>query len=141
MSTLRSTTEINRTVTINTGELRPSLQMSVSSRIIRSLFRSAGFDITRFDNRSVQTEHVWLDEFGGKQDAFLDIKRLSHAWNWDIKVFFDVGANDGATAKAAVSHLPGARIFAFEPHPQTFVKLRDNISGPAAAKFVVRYCS
>jgi FkbM family methyltransferase len=109
--------------------------MSVSSRIIRSLFRSAGFDITRIDKRSVQTESVWLDEFGGKKDAFLDIKRLSQAWNWDIKVFFDVGANDGATAKAAISHLPGARIYAFEPHPQTFAKLRDNISRPQLSLF------
>jgi FkbM family methyltransferase len=104
--------------------------MSVSNRIIRGLFRYAGFEITRIDNSSAQTESFWLDEFGGKQDAFLDIKRLSHAWNWDINVFFDVGANDGATAKAALSHLPGARIFAFEPHPETFVKLRSNLSGP-----------
>jgi FkbM family methyltransferase len=109
--------------------------MSVSNRIIRSLFRYAGFEITRIDNRSVQTGSLWLDEFGGKQDAFVDIKRLSYAWNWDIKVFFDVGANDGATAKAALSHLPGVRIFAFEPHPQTFGKLRENISGPQLSLF------
>jgi FkbM family methyltransferase len=109
--------------------------MSVSNRIIRSLFRYAGFEITRIDNRSAQADSLWLDEFGGKQEALLDIKRLSHAWNWDIKVFFDVGANDGATAKAALSHLPGARIFAFEPHPQTFVKLHDNISGSQLSLF------
>jgi FkbM family methyltransferase len=109
--------------------------MSFPKRIIRNLFRYAGFEITRLDSNSVNPKSFWLDQLGSKQDAFLDIKRLSQAWNWDVKVFFDVGANDGATAKTALSHLPDARIFAFEPHPQTFVKLRDNMSGSQLTLF------
>jgi FkbM family methyltransferase len=109
--------------------------MSFTKRMIRNLFRSVGLEITRLDNSSPSAKNFWLDQLGGKQDAFSDIKRLSQAWNWDVKVFFDVGANDGATAKVALSQLPGARIFAFEPHPQTFVRLRDNISGSQLSLF------
>src|SRR5262249_45601342 len=113
--------------------------MSFPKRMIRNLFRYAGFEITKVDNRALQTDGFWLDQLGGKQDAFADIKRLSQAWNWDIKVFFDVGANDGATAKTAFSHLPAAHIFAFEPHPQTFTKLRANLSGPRLNLFNIAF--
>jgi FkbM family methyltransferase len=60
-------------------------------------------------------------------DAFLDIERLSQAWQYPIDVFFDVGANDGETIRHARNRFRNCRITAFEPHPNTFLKLTENI--------------
>lgn len=38
-------------------------------------------------------------------------------------VFFDVGANTGAFTSALLARFPGARIYAFEPHPQNYLRL------------------
>ncbi len=40
-------------------------------------------------------------------------------------VLLDVGANHGACARLLRELAPGARIFAFEPHPATFAALRE----------------
>src|SRR5262249_54292355 len=60
-------------------------------------------------------------------DAFLDIQRLGEAWKNPIKIFFDVGANDGATTQHARTRFADCRIFAFEPHPKTFQKLTEGV--------------
>lgn len=54
---------------------------------------------------------------------FLDIERLSRAWDFEIKTFFDVGANVGQTAQEALKAFPDAYIYSFEPHPVTFERL------------------
>jgi hypothetical protein len=61
------------------------------------------------------------------QDMFFDIKRLARAWEHQIKCVFDVGANDGMSARAALTAFPEAVIFSFEPHPVTFARLRARI--------------
>jgi FkbM family methyltransferase len=109
--------------------------LSLPKRLFRSLFRRAGFEITRVENKPAGVNGRWIDQLGGKQDAFSDIKRLSQAWNLEIKCFFDVGANDGTTSKAALSYFTGVHVFAFEPHPRTFLRLRENISGPRLQSF------
>jgi FkbM family methyltransferase len=38
-----------------------------------------------------------------------------------------VGANDGATSLKALKQFPQAQIFAFEPHPETFLRLKDAV--------------
>jgi FkbM family methyltransferase len=64
------------------------------------------------------------------QDIFFDIKRLARAWKYPIKCFFDVGANDGASARAALAAFPEADILSFEPHSVTFARLRERVTGP-----------
>lgn len=44
-------------------------------------------------------------------------------------VVFDVGANEGHWSALALGANPGARIFAFEPHPQTFRRLVSRLPG------------
>jgi FkbM family methyltransferase len=100
------------------------LTLSFPKRLIRHAFRRAGFEITR-------------QPIG--QNVFADIKRLSRAWNYQINSVFDVGANDGATSKAALSYFPNARIFAFEPHPVTFANLQKNISQPSFHAFNIAF--
>jgi len=40
-------------------------------------------------------------------------------------VVLDIGANSGGFATLVKSALPGARLYAFEPHPATFARLKD----------------
>lgn len=56
-------------------------------------------------------------------DPWADILHLAHGWNYSIKLFFDVGANDGETASIAIQRFPGARVISFEPHPSTYCGL------------------
>jgi len=42
-------------------------------------------------------------------------------------VVFDVGANEGNWSAFVVSVNPSARIFAFEPHPNTYLRLTDHL--------------
>jgi FkbM family methyltransferase len=60
-------------------------------------------------------------------DPFLDIERLSRAWGIEIKIVFDVGANEGQTAIPARKAFPNARIYCFEPHLPTFGRLQANL--------------
>jgi FkbM family methyltransferase len=60
-------------------------------------------------------------------DAFLDIERLSNAWKRPLNVVFDVGANVGQTARAALAAFPAAHVYSFEPHPTVFTELKVNI--------------
>jgi FkbM family methyltransferase len=55
---------------------------------------------------------------------FLDISRLSKAWGRPITTIFDVGANTGQTSRSARCAFPEARIYAFEPHPESFKQLQ-----------------
>lgn len=59
---------------------------------------------------------------------FLDIARLNRAAARSVRTFFDVGANIGQTSREALKAFPEARVFAFEPHPDTFNRLRDALS-------------
>jgi FkbM family methyltransferase len=61
-------------------------------------------------------------------NPFVDIKKLSGAWDYSIDVFFDVGANDGETALKALKEFRDARVFSFEPHPSTFAALVSRLS-------------
>lgn len=44
----------------------------------------------------------------------------------NIKTVIDVGANDGGHALLLKKHLPKTKIYACEPHPETFLKLKEN---------------
>ena len=52
-----------------------------------------------------------------------DIARLNRAWGRSVNTFFDVGANVGQTTREALRRFPGARVYAFEPHPVSFHEL------------------
>jgi FkbM family methyltransferase len=62
-------------------------------------------------------------------DPFTDIRRLAGIWKYPIRLVFDVGANDGSTAVAALEEFPEARVVSFEPHPGTFAALNARING------------
>ena len=68
-----------------------------------------------------------LARAGYGHDAFLDIERLSQAWQYSLDVFLDVGGNDGATIRRARDRFKNCRITAFEPHPKTFLCLTENM--------------
>jgi FkbM family methyltransferase len=53
---------------------------------------------------------------------------LDRAGAKDVAIY-DVGANDGATAKRYRSLFPQAQIYSFEPYPDSFTKLQDAMRG------------
>ncbi|MBP7141290.1 MAG: FkbM family methyltransferase [Opitutaceae bacterium] len=59
------------------------------------------------------------------------IERMSEIWR-DMKrapVFFDVGANEGAYSAMLRQFVPNARIYAFEPHPETGYRMKNRLKG------------
>jgi FkbM family methyltransferase len=62
-------------------------------------------------------------------DVFSDIQHLNRIWKMSVKCFFDIGANDGATSALALTYFPGTHIFAFEPHPLIFERLKQKMQG------------
>src|SRR5262245_4780139 len=60
---------------------------------------------------------------------FADMGRLNRQWNRRLNIVCDVGANVGQFALKAMRELPGARIYAFEPHPGTFRQLQKVMAG------------
>jgi len=46
--------------------------------------------------------------------------------NYKINNIFDVGANVGSYALLLQKHFENSEIFCFEPHPNTFIKLKNN---------------
>lgn len=65
------------------------------------------------------------------------IKRLRGAWGLDpwtdllringterVEIVFDVGANEGQTTQELAKFFPFSTIYAFEPHPEAFPKLK-----------------
>src|SRR5258705_9601458 len=79
-------------------------------KLVKSFLIRRGFSVVQLSSR-----------YG--VEPFSDIKRLSEKWNYSIRKFFDVGANEGQTALNAMMYFPQARIFSFEPHPATFSAL------------------
>ncbi len=61
---------------------------------------------------------------------FNDISRLSRDFGWTIATLFDVGANVGQTSREALANFPEARVFAFEPHAETYSRLTRELSDP-----------
>lgn len=63
------------------------------------------------------------------------VKPFGASWTDDLKAIgppprtiFDIGANVGQTAEECVRAFPGARIFSFEPAPETFALLERNVA-------------
>lgn len=83
-------------------------------RVARTTFRKFGYTIRAGSGYGI--------------DPLFDIKRLSDKWHVQISTVFDVGANDGSVCKELRDCFPSARIFAFEPHPQTYACLLENCS-------------
>jgi len=80
--------------------------------LTKTLFRRAGLDIRK--RSSIP--------FG--VDPYADIAALGS----DIRIAFDVGANEGQTARKMLKAFPEAQIYSFEPVPSTFARLQASIS-------------
>jgi FkbM family methyltransferase len=87
---------------------------------IRKAFRRAVEE--RLEARGYYVRHRKSLPYG--VDYMIDIERFCRAWRLSVRTFFDVGANEGQTSAAALARFPNAKVFAFEPHPQTFQRLQ-----------------
>jgi FkbM family methyltransferase len=70
---------------------------------------------------------------------FLDITRLSRAFDCPVGTFFDVGANVGQTAREALDTFPDSNVFSFEPHPDTFKRLTEAIADPRLSAYQIAF--
>jgi FkbM family methyltransferase len=70
---------------------------------------------------------------------FLDITRLSRAFDCPVGTFFDVGANVGQTAREALDTFPDSNVFSFEPHPDTFKRLTEAIADPRLSAYLIAF--
>ena len=61
-------------------------------------------------------------------NATEDIKNIFGAE--PLKTIFDVGANEGQTARSFLEEFPAATIYSFEPFPAAFEKLKQISAGP-----------
>jgi hypothetical protein len=71
-----------------------------------------GLGILNYENFKVSGEQ-WL------------ANNLNEIFKTDYIIFFDIGANEGDYAKMIKSAVPHAKVYCFEPHPVTFLKLKD----------------
>lgn len=81
---------------------------------LKRLFAACGLSVTRREKFGIDQSH--------------DITRLAHAWDYPLRTYFDVGANEGGTARKALVDFSHAEVFSFEPHPATFQRLIANLS-------------
>jgi len=87
---------------------------SLAEKSIKRLLALSGYVVARSERFGI--------------DPFSDITKLAEEWGEPLRVFFDVGANDGGTAEKALCVFPAAKVFSFEPHPRTFKDLTAKVS-------------
>jgi FkbM family methyltransferase len=93
---------------------------SLMARPLKWALARRGYDVFR----SSEFDVISKKSYG--YDPFLDIEKLSQAWQYSINVFFDVGANAGGTVRCARDRFKNCQIIALEPHPKTFLDLTVN---------------
>ena len=90
---------------------------------LRETLNELGLDVRKMSSRP----------FG--EDSWLDVERLAAAWATPIDTIFDVGANVGETSLALRKRFRDARVLAFEPHPDTYERLRGNVESEGIGAF------
>lgn len=89
------------------------------NRIVKAIFESLGYDVRRLSPPF--------------SDPFRAQRRLLPAQS---PVIFDVGAHQGETARVYRKHFPTARIYCFEPFPESFAILEASLARlPGARAF------
>jgi FkbM family methyltransferase len=66
---------------------------------------------------------------------FHDADRLLRARGGAVSLVFDVGANEGQTARVVLGQFADARVWSFEPQPKAFEALVGQISDPRFSAF------
>ena len=78
-----------------------------------------------FPANNVSDKHFWLKETPDEQKSILELVSLSEGKKI---TFWDIGANCGVySVVIAKKCAPGSRIFSFEPNPEMFKRLEDNL--------------
>jgi FkbM family methyltransferase len=92
---------------LENDSLTPHWPMSLRRTINRVMRPLLGYEISKVEFGF----HLWPDV----------ITLLAAG---ETRIVFDVGANEGQSAREFLSLFPGARIFSFEPTPASFARLR-----------------
>lgn len=63
-------------------------------------------------------------------DFMHDVRRMSEMLCIPIEIIFDIGGHTGETATQALAAFPQAKVYSFEPHPETFQALKRAVQSP-----------
>ncbi len=78
-----------------------------------------GLGILNYENSNVSGENCFINN------------KLPQYISSNSPVIFDVGANVGCYSEAVLKRFPNAQLFAFEPHPVNFQRLKERLHGNA----------
>lgn len=95
------------------------------ARIAESLANSVGWDLLNLAYRRNGIRNADDNENSG-EIFFLDFLN-KQVQKKERPVIFDVGANIGKYTKLVAEHIPSARIFSFEPNPNSFRTLTESV--------------
>ena len=99
----------------------------ITRDIIRTLAKLARIDLLHFAHEERGIARSQNLEVSGEK-SFVH-NTLPALFSTEDPIVFDIGANIGSFSKEIITTFPKARIFAFEPHPNTFVQLKNNLTG------------
>lgn len=105
--------------------------MSIHSRIVRiyrALFARRRF--YRFNRLLHQCSLHGMGVLNFENDSNSISGEAQFSTRRKSCVVFDIGANVGSYTRRVLEAQPGARVYAFEPHPVTFQRLRENLDKP-----------
>jgi FkbM family methyltransferase len=84
--------------------------------------------VVRMFKRQLESRGRMVVPRGWGLDPLADVRRLAQIWHYPLELLFDIGANEGQTAKRFLQEFPGAEVLSFEPHPATFARLTERMS-------------
>lgn len=87
-------------------------------KIIRHLLQKVGYDIVKYQPSFVR----------GVADAAALQKEYQWLLNYDFRTIVDIGANEGQFSDKVRALFPTAVIYAFEPLPDVFERLKNNFN-------------
>jgi FkbM family methyltransferase len=91
---------------------------------LRRLANRAGCDIERSGRFGIEVTPFRSNQVG--KSAIVDIYRYLPPGN---RTIFDVGANVGYSVQRFLHAFPGSSVYAFEPSPDTFERLKNRVGG------------
>lgn len=99
-----------------------------SSSPSKESMKSLRSHVVRTFKRQLERRGRMVVPQGWGLDPLADVRRLAQIWRYPLELLFDIGANEGQTAKRFLQEFPGAEVLSFEPHPATFARLTEKMS-------------
>jgi FkbM family methyltransferase len=107
--------------------VRRTIGPATAGRLIALGARAAGVDLLTLAYK--KDGFLNYEDLAASGEEHFVTKLLAPRLVGQTPVIFDVGSNVGEYSELVIRAIPGARVFAFEPNPDTFEILRVNLEG------------